>query len=341
MHFLNAMLTDPEIACVAVAADISNAFNNRERAEMLAALYQHESLKGLWRLADWAYTDKSPLWLRDSDGRVSSHLISSNGVRQGCGLGAVLFAISMKAIYEEVQKLVPGIRAIAIMDDFYMVGKPAEVLEAYEHFDRLCKLDGSLFLNRSKGKYISFQKEQMEPKLSSKVEALELKVYNKAVKVLGAPIGIDDAEVDRLLTEKVNEYFALFERIQHKKMTEVTADQILRTCGVPSISYLLRCVAPARTRKVAQLFDAWVLGAYKTKHGIGDHELTPDKLLQLTLPLRSSGLGLTNHMDTAWFAFWGAAARAAGYFGVQGLLFSPHSQYREHVLDCFDAIAGR
>ena len=159
--FLNAMLTDPEIACVAVAADISNSFNNRERAEMLAALYQHESLKGLWRLADWAYTDKSPLWLRDSDGRVSSHLISSNGVRQGCGLGAVLFAISMKAIYEEVQKLVPGIRAIAIMDDFYMVGKPAEVLEAYEHFDRLCKLYGSLFLNKSKGKYISLQKEQM------------------------------------------------------------------------------------------------------------------------------------------------------------------------------------
>ena len=54
VHFLNAMLTHSEIACVAVAADISNAFNNRERAEMLASLYQHESLKGLWRLADWA-----------------------------------------------------------------------------------------------------------------------------------------------------------------------------------------------------------------------------------------------------------------------------------------------
>ena len=91
----------------------------------------------------------------------------------------------------------------------------------------------------------------MDQRVGKRVEALELKVYNKAVKVLGAPIGVDDAEVDRLLTEKVSEYFALFERIQHKEMHEVTADQILRTCGVPSISYLLRCVAPARTRKVA------------------------------------------------------------------------------------------
>ena len=124
-------------------------------------------------------------------------------------MGAVLFAISMKAIYEEVQKLVPGIRAIAIMDDFYMLGKPDEVLEAYEHFARLCKLDGSLFLNRSKGKYISFHKEQMDQRVGKRVEALELKVYNKAVKVLGAPIGVDDAEVDRLLTEKVNIYMML------------------------------------------------------------------------------------------------------------------------------------
>ena len=40
VHFLNAMLTDTQEQTSAIAADISNAFNNRERADMLAALYK-------------------------------------------------------------------------------------------------------------------------------------------------------------------------------------------------------------------------------------------------------------------------------------------------------------
>ena len=88
------------------------------------------------------------------------------------------------------------------------------------------------------------------------------------MKVLGAPIGIDDKEVKRMLKEIVEKYQTLFMRLRHEKMPEATADQILRACGVPCISYLLRCVSPTRTEEVAKMFDKWVLDTYVAKHKV-------------------------------------------------------------------------
>ena len=50
----------------------------------------------------------------------------------------------------------PQVKVIAIMDDVYMVGLPADALKAYELFSELCRLDGSLSLNHKKGKFIYF-----------------------------------------------------------------------------------------------------------------------------------------------------------------------------------------
>ena len=130
----------------------------------------------------------------------------------------------------------------------------------------------------------------------------------KAVKVLGAPIGVDDKEIMKIIKDIVHKYLTLFMRLRHDKMTEATADQVLRSWGVLCISYVLRCVSPARTEEVTKMFDKWVLDAYVMKHDIDPENLEDAELLQLYLPTRSSGMGLTSHLDTRWFAFWGAAA---------------------------------
>ena len=51
-HFLSASLTDSNLNLAAISADQKNAFNSRERAKMLSALYDHDLLEPLWRLAD-------------------------------------------------------------------------------------------------------------------------------------------------------------------------------------------------------------------------------------------------------------------------------------------------
>ena len=119
---------------------------------------------------------------------------------------------------------------------------------------------------------------------------MQLQIHRKAVKGLGAPIGVDDEEVKKILNEIVQKYLTLFMRLRHDKMTETTADLVLRSCGVPCISYVLRCVSPARTEEVAKMFDKWVLDAYVMKHDIDPENLEAAELLQLSLPTRSSGI---------------------------------------------------
>ena len=86
--------------------------------------------------------------------------------------------------------------------------------------------------------------------------------------MLGEPVGSSNTVVEEMAVEIVGKYLNLFQRIQHVDMPEVTADQILRQCGVPSINYLTRVVAPQRIRKAAEIFDGWVLKAYVKKHEI-------------------------------------------------------------------------
>ena len=123
---------------------------------MLEALYRQSSMKSLWRLADWAYTDATPLWLRNGMGVASEYILSANGVRQGCGLGALLFALSMKEIYDRVQANSPSVRVVAIMDDLFLLGKPEDCVKAYTFFTELCERNGSLSVNHEGGKFMCF-----------------------------------------------------------------------------------------------------------------------------------------------------------------------------------------
>ena len=123
-HFINASLTDTKLDYCAISADGTNAFNSRERSKMLSALFEHESLEPLWRLAHWSYSSDTPLWARDDAGNVVYYLISSNGSRQGCALGMILYCISMKEIFTETVKSNSNIHAVAVADDFYIIAPP-------------------------------------------------------------------------------------------------------------------------------------------------------------------------------------------------------------------------
>ena len=58
-------------------------------------------------------------------GKVASVLASSEGVKQGDALASLLFALSMKSIYADSVKGL-NCHAVAVMDDIYFVGPPAE-----------------------------------------------------------------------------------------------------------------------------------------------------------------------------------------------------------------------
>src|ERR1700709_1124181 len=99
VHSLQHTLSDKSRRHALLKLDISNAFNACDRARALRALYEHPALSAMWRMADFAYATPSQLLLQGCKGQ---HLLSSNGVRQGDALSAVLFCLYLRDMLAEV-----------------------------------------------------------------------------------------------------------------------------------------------------------------------------------------------------------------------------------------------
>ena len=83
---------------VVLKCDFQNAFNERKREQILSALFRQDLLQPLWRLSHWAYETPSEL-LVFNNGDVCASLSSEQGVKQGDGLGSLLFSLSMQDLY--------------------------------------------------------------------------------------------------------------------------------------------------------------------------------------------------------------------------------------------------
>ena len=202
-------------------------------------------------------------------------------------------------------------------------------IKAYNVFVDECKLDGSIKLNPDKNCYYFFHDEPISKCILSSLNSFNFKIKRKAATILGTPIGIDKSAVETLACDKVTDYLTLFDRLQHEAMPDVSADQILRRCGVPSMTYLTRTVAPSLIRKAARNFDSWVTDAYITKHKFSKSSFTPSMHDQLTLPLRLCVMGLRNHEQTCVFAYIGAAACVAQR--LSHIILSPSSPYALNI----------
>lgn len=346
-HFSNASLTDDSLNYVCFSADQKNAFNSRERFHMLSSLYSHKSLAALWRIADWAYSTNIPLWVRDSKGNIVYTILSSNGSRQCDPLGMILYALSMRPIFNKTALHSADVHCVAFADDFNIIDPPAAALKAYREFLRLCKADGSIELNKKKKFMYYFHTKPLPNGFLQETEALGFEwVKNKGI-ILGAPTGFDDHDVEEVTVEIIQKYTPFFERLQHHEMPEVIADQRLRKCGVPCPGYIARTVAPHRTQLSTSISDRWFEEAYVNKHKFTREDWTGNIAMHASLPIGFSGMGLRKHHAIRPFAYWSAAARAVERFTltdddnlVHPLNISPTSPYASQLKDIWSTITS-
>ena len=122
--------------------DVQNAFNSIERGYLLDRLYEVKALSNLWRLANWSYSEASPVFVQDRDGTLLEVIQCSQGVKQGCPLALTLFCVRFTPIIREAVKDHPTVIPIAVADDVTFSGPPDQVLEVSSVFNRLLSTAG-------------------------------------------------------------------------------------------------------------------------------------------------------------------------------------------------------
>ena len=87
---------------------------------------------------------------------IGDFILSAEGVRQGCDIWSLLFVLSMNEIFAKFQDSVSGVHTVAIIDDFYILGTPAKVIQVFKILQELCEDECSLDLNMDKSFFVDF-----------------------------------------------------------------------------------------------------------------------------------------------------------------------------------------
>ena len=80
-------------------------------------------IRRLWHAA---HKQSTPLHIYDH-GELVESIQSSEGVQQGIPSAGPMFAVSVQTMYEAVLKDLDDVNAVAVLDDFALVGLPESV----------------------------------------------------------------------------------------------------------------------------------------------------------------------------------------------------------------------
>jgi hypothetical protein len=311
LHALQHKLTDKEERLALLQLDISNAFNTCDRARLLQELYAIPALQSIFRIVDFAYARPTALLLQGCTGQA---IMSSQGVRQGDPLSALLFCVYMRETLDRVHEKT-GVTVYGFFDDINVVGKPQQVMDALSELQTLLP-SRSLKLNTEKSHFAYFHDEltPLSERVRTSLANQNIEYHHDWIGVVGAVVGRDDDAIRRGIRHIMLDnsgHAVFFDRLQLPELSIPTAMLLLRMCMVPSMNYLLRCTAPVCIEDEAARFDQLMLNAAMDKLGLPDQERGENTIGLLQSKPKYGGWGLTSAKATSPAAFLGSLAACA------------------------------
>jgi hypothetical protein len=301
--------------------DLSNAFNNVSRAQLLDTVSAAFPTLRTWM--QWCYGQSSDLTFGEFT------IKSDEGAQQGDPLGPTGFAASLHPIVLKIAKMCPELLAnLWFLDDGNIGGKTEHVLKAIE----ILQTDGP-----HNGMFVNFGKCEIHCHPAALMAALNLRmaanhmgmsiplsqVFSEGnMLLLGSPIGSPEFSAEFVDKECVRPTMRSLEALRELRDPQV-ALTLLRNCtGYCAFVHALRTTPPSPAfAAAAARFDEAVLGAFD--HFFGP--LPQHVHQQVRMATRGGGIGLrsaADHHTAAYAASVAACARLDGWEPTDAIGYS-------------------
>ena len=263
-----------------ICLDMSNAFNSISRSVIAEATFRHAP--SLYRMAKWAYGEPTPLVL--GDGTI---ILSSEGVRQGCPLGPLLFSLGLRGKLEQLGDLVGGVSDIisSYLDDIMVIthrsDMVAHIVELFAPGEGVVvPLDG-LVLNVLK---------------TREIDTASLIASEEGFGLLGSMVG---GLVARQAFAKAKIQCTLRHLVRLRQLPAQVGLWLLRECVVPENMHLLRTMDWSGLEADYQFLDGKLLEAMEFfRKAIPGMIVTQTMKTIYHLPLSMGGCGIHSFLAT-------------------------------------------
>jgi hypothetical protein len=335
VHTIQSALESTDDSVV-LKLDITNAFNSRDRTAIAKALYARPETQPLWHLFHTVYGHTNTGLVYRPDRSLAARIPQANGATQGCLLGTFCFCVSMQKPYESAIANTDVIAAVAVVDDFTVVGTTASVAAVLDNFRRICT-EEKLHLNLSKCKLLWPRLTNPPQSLQSLATDNGMQLHVGSMKVLGAWVGGNHRSIQTDLLNKVQtDHTRFFQILPH--LSSQLSLLLLRACGVPRLHYLSRTHFPSDFKAAAQTFDRMVRDQLQRVTTDGNESLSERAFTQLSLPMKMAGAAFRSYVETSAAAFLAAAAQSIHLIPT-GL--PPNSPYVTAIEESIQSIRQR
>ncbi|UYV84767.1 hypothetical protein LAZ67_X003377 [Cordylochernes scorpioides] len=306
-HIFNANLLDTPLALVAL--DLEKAFDSVDRHYILAILKR-------MRLPD-VFIRWIQIIFRDNEIRIeinnetSPFLKVSTGVRQGCGLSALLFSIATTAlIYDLKESLHPSTTIYAYADDFIFLIKEdrdfTTIRECFARFGSVSRI--KVNYGKSTGLWCGSWKGRTDA-------PSDIKMRNDCINLLGLTLE-NSRKPFKLQTDELRSNFQQCLSIAKQKILPLPLTSKVRYLNkyfIPKFTYIINSVLPhdlILNELQSEMDDALYLSKTWTNYTIN------------CLPVPNGGLGLL-HLPTQrdLFTIKRIQKHVNGYTNENGFLF--------------------
>ena len=194
----------------------------------------------------------STLLVFDSHGLLDT-IECEEGLLQGNGVSSLAFNMSVQPLFVRALEGLDGVEAVAVHDDFTLVGEPVAVFKAYDRLKHLLGANG-LYLTVPKCRVLT----QLAPTahVLRMAAARNLKVVTGSMELLGARVGtLADDATQAKFRALLDTHQVMFAALSSPHMPMQCSLLLLRMCRM---NYVARVLPPAITEPWMVAFDNMV-----------------------------------------------------------------------------------